>query len=97
MPLFQVGTVLVVAIDDPSRADFIEKLQADLGLQIEIVTSTTDKLKAAMARLYGPLMRSDINVFSRRNVLIGPVRDPFVADLAAKNLRGGTVLPPVGS
>jgi hypothetical protein len=94
VPLLQVNNIIIVAVDDPSRAEFIDRLQADLGLQIEIVTTTTDKLKAAIARLYGPPLPPNVNVFSRRNILIGPIRDPFVADLAAKGLRGVTVVPP---
>ena len=94
VPLLQVDNIIIIAIDDPSRAEFVERLQADLGLQIEIVTTTSDKLKAAIARLYGPPQPPNVNVFSRRNILIGPIRDPFVADLAAKGLRGVSVVPP---
>jgi len=94
VPLLQVDNIVIIAIDDPSRAEFIERLQADLGLQIEIVTTTNDKLKAAIARLYGASRPPSVNVFSRRNILIGPIRDPFVADLAAKGLRGVSVVPP---
>ena len=94
MPLFRVDDVLVVAMDDPSQVEIIENLQAGLGLHVEIVTTTTAKLKAAMARLYGPPTQPDVNVFRRSNILVGPIRDHVVADLVAKGLRGVAVVPP---
>jgi len=94
IPLFRVDDVLVVAMDDPSQVMIIENLQASLGLHIEIVTTTTDKLKAAMARLYGPPVPPDVNVFRRSNILIGPIRDHLVADLVTKGLRGVAIVPP---
>jgi hypothetical protein len=92
VPLLQVRDILVVAMDDPSRAEFVERLQESLSLHIEIVTTAPEKLKAAMARLYGPLVSPDVNVFSRRNILIGPVRDHLVAELAEKGLKGISVV-----
>jgi len=94
IPLFRVDDVLVVAMDDPSQVEVIEHLQAGLGLHIETVTATTQKLKAAMARLYGPPVAPDVNVFRRANILVGPVRDHLVADLVAQGLRGVAVVPP---
>ncbi|MGH7279579.1 MAG: hypothetical protein ACREJG_12965 [Candidatus Rokuibacteriota bacterium] len=93
VPLFRVDRILIVAMDDPSRAAFIEELQITLGLQIEMVTTTTQKLKAALGRLYGPPAAPEVDVFSRRNILIGPIRDHVVADLAATELRGVSILP----
>ncbi|TMQ17694.1 MAG: hypothetical protein E6K82_20940 [Candidatus Rokuibacteriota bacterium] len=93
VPLFRVGDTLVVAMDDPSRAEFIERLQFDLSLHIEVVTTTTQKLKAAMARLYGPAALPDVDVFGRRSLLIGAIRDHVVTDLAGKALRGVSVVP----
>src|SRR5260370_36395455 len=52
IPLFRVDDVLVVAMDDPSQVETIENLQASLGLHVEIVTTTTAKLQAAMGRPY---------------------------------------------
>ena len=94
IPLFRVDDVLVVAMDDPSQVEVIENLQDSLGLHIEIVTTTTEKLRAAMARLYGPPIPPDVNVFRRSNILIGPIRDHVVGDLVAKGLRGVAVVPP---
>ena len=92
VPLFRVADILVVAVDDPSDMQIIERLEGHLGLQIEIVTSTLDKLKAAMHRLYGPPITHDVDVFGRRNILIGPIRDHLVVELVDRGLRGVSVL-----
>jgi Type II secretion system (T2SS), protein E, N-terminal domain len=93
VPLFRAGDVLVVAMDDPSQAVLIEGLESQLRLQIEIVTTTTAKLTAAMKRLYGPAQDPPVDPIARRNILMGPVRDFFVADLAARALQGVSVAP----
>jgi hypothetical protein len=92
VPLLQIRDILVVAMDDPSRAEFVERLQESLNLHIEIVTTTPQKLEAAMARLYGPLVPPDVNVFGQRNILVGPIRDHLVAELAVKGLQGVSVV-----
>jgi hypothetical protein len=94
VPLFRVDDVLVVAMDDPSRTEMIEALQSGLGMRVETVMSTPDKLKAAMARLYGAPAAPHVDVFRQRNILIGPIRDHHVADLVPRGLRGVIVAPP---
>jgi hypothetical protein len=54
---------------------------AGTSQQIEIVTTTLEKLKAAMHRLYGPPIPHDVDVFGRRNILIGPIRDHLMVEL----------------
>jgi hypothetical protein len=85
LPLFRVGDILVVAVDDPSQAAVIEGLEAQLGMQVEIVTTTTARLMAAMKRLYGPPLPA-MDLFTRQNILIGPVRDFMVVELASRAL-----------
>lgn len=87
IPLFQVEDILVVAMDDPSQAELIEDLQARLKLHIETVMATTQKLKSAMARLYGPPVSHPTAACRLPSILIGPVRDEFVASLAIKGIR----------
>ena len=94
VPVFKVGNILVIAMDDPTRAALIEELQVSLGLHVEIVTATTQNLKNALARLYAATPAPRSAVASQRNILIGPVRDPFVAELASQALRGVRLLPP---
>lgn len=92
VPLFRVADILVVAVDDPSEMQIIERLELQLGLQIEIVTTTLDKLKAAIHRLYGPPIAHEVDVFGRRNILIGPIRDHLVVELVDRGLRGVSVV-----
>ena len=94
VPLFRVDDVLVIAMDDPSRVELIEALQGGLGLHVETVMATPDKLKTAMSRLYGPPLAPHVDVFRQRNILIGPLRDQLVAELVGKGLRGVIVAPP---
>jgi type II secretion system (T2SS) protein E len=87
VPLFRVDHILVVAMDDPAQTELIEDLQARLKLHIETVMTTTQKLKSAIARLYGPAAPRSDQACRLSSILIGPVRDQFVADLAVKGLR----------
>jgi hypothetical protein len=91
MPLFQVDSILVVAMDDPSQTELIEDLQARLKLHVETVMSTTQKLKSAIARLYGPHVERTEEACRLPSILIGAVRDHFVAELAVKGLRCASV------
>lgn len=92
VPLFRVADILVAAVDDPSEMQMIERLETHLNMQIEIVTTTLDKLKAAMHRLYGPPVAHEIDVFGRRNILLGPIRDHLVIELVDRGLRGVSVV-----
>jgi hypothetical protein len=94
IPLFRVDDVLVIAMDDPSRVELVGALQTGLGLNVETVMATPDKLKTAMSRLYGPPLAPHVDVFRQRNILIGPIRDQLVAELVSKGLRGVIVAPP---
>jgi chorismate-pyruvate lyase len=93
VPLFCAGEVLVVAVDDPSQSAVIETLEGHLGLQVEIVTTTTAKLEAARKRLYGPPVPPAPEPISRRNILVGPIRDFLVAELTARALPGVSIVP----
>jgi len=94
VPLFRVEDVLGIAMDDPSQAEVVERLQTSLQLHIETVTTLIRKLKDAIARLYGPPVPPDVDVFRLRNILIGPIRDQLVAELVTKGLHGVRVAPP---
>jgi len=94
VPVFRAGHILVIAMDDPTRAALIEELQVSLNLHIEVVTATTQSLKNALARLYSTAPPARSAVASQRNILIGPIRDPFVTELASHSLRGVRLLPP---
>lgn len=93
VPLFSTPKLLAVAMDDPSQVTLIENLESQLRLQIEIVTTTTAKLMAAIKRLYDPAQMPEINPWARRNILVGPVRDFVVAELATHSLHGVICVP----
>ena len=93
VPLFRAGKTLVVAMDDPTRVALIEDLQITLRLQVEVVTTTTVKLKRALTRLYGQGSPLDPDIFDHRNIMVGVIRDSEIAELAAKILRV-RILPP---
>ena len=93
VPLFRAGAMLVVAVDDPTDTTVVEELQQLLGLRVEVVTSTTAKIRRAITRLYGEGARSSEDPCLYHNILIGIVRDQEVADVAAKAL-GVKILPP---
>jgi hypothetical protein len=86
VPLFRSGQALVVAMDDPADVATIEELQQMLGLRVEVVTSTAARIQRALTRLYGGA-RPPADPTRHPNALIGTVRDPEVADLAATALR----------
>jgi hypothetical protein len=93
VPLFRAGSMLVVGVDDPTDTSVVEDLQLLLGMRVEMVTSTTNKIQRAISRLYGEAARDGGDPCLYRNVLIGIVRDQEVADAAAKAL-GVKILPP---
>jgi hypothetical protein len=93
VPLFKADRMLVVAVDNPTDMGVIEELQQHARLRIELVTSTTEKIKRALDRMYGdgPLINPDPCLYP--NIMIGAVHDQEIADLAAKILKV-RILPP---
>jgi hypothetical protein len=93
VPLFRADRMLVVAVDNPTDLGVAEELQQHARLRIELVTSTTEKIQRAIARLYGdaPLVNPDPCLHP--NIMIGAVHDQEIADLAAKILKV-RILPP---
>jgi len=81
VPLLRVDDVVVIAMDDPSQADIIAGVESALGLQIEAVTTVTEKLEAAMHRLYASARSPEMRHLSGDDIIIGPVRDHAVAEL----------------
>jgi hypothetical protein len=93
VPLFRAERMLVVAVENPTEMGVAEELQQHARLRVELVTSTTEKIERALARLYGdePLVNPDPCLHP--NIMIGDVHDQEVADLAAKILKV-RILPP---
>jgi hypothetical protein len=93
VPLFRAGSMLVVAVDDPTDISVVDELQLLLGMRVEMVTSTGLKIQRAIRRLYGDPSNANGDPCLYQNILIGIVRDQEVADAAAKAL-GVRILPP---
>lgn len=92
-PVLRVDDVLVIAMEDPSQVDVIAQLETGLGLQIETVMTTAEKLQAAVRRLYTSTVSSDGQAPTVRNMFIGSIRDPVVAELVIRRLWGVSTLP----
>lgn len=93
VPLFRAGEIVVVAIDDPTRVALLEQLQLNLGIRLEVVTAPTGQIERAGHRLYRGGAAPAVDVFQRPSILIGPIRDHFVIELATRHLPGVLVLP----
>jgi type II secretory ATPase GspE/PulE/Tfp pilus assembly ATPase PilB-like protein len=53
VPVAKTDNLLVVAMDDPTNTSLIHDVQSSTGLNVEVVTSTTQSIRRAYARLYG--------------------------------------------
>ena len=56
VPIARVGQTLVVAMDDPTRTSVIDDVKASTGLDVEVITSTTDSIRRALAQMYPTLV-----------------------------------------
>src|SRR5262249_26520000 len=54
VPMARVENTLVVAMDDPTQTAVIEDLRSSTGLEIEVITSTTGRIRRALEQLYRP-------------------------------------------
>jgi type IV pilus assembly protein PilB len=52
VPLARVGSLLVVAMDDPTQTRVVDDLQRSTGLKLEVITSTSAQISRALERLY---------------------------------------------
>lgn len=52
VPVFRAGDTLTLAMDDPTNAEIVEELQSMTGLQIKVVTATSNDIEEAFTRLY---------------------------------------------
>jgi MshEN domain len=94
VPLLRLDDVVVIAMDDPSQAGIIAGVESALGLQIEVVTTLTEKLAAAMHRLYSSAGSPEMRPISGGNIIIGPIRDPAVAELVVRASPGASGAAP---
>jgi type IV pilus assembly protein PilB len=52
VPVSRVGTLLILAMDDPTQTRVVDDLQYSTGLKIEVITSTSANITRALERLY---------------------------------------------
>jgi type IV pilus assembly protein PilB len=53
LPVAKTGTLLVVAMDDPTNTSLMHDVQTSTGLSLEVVTATAQSIRRAYGRLYG--------------------------------------------
>jgi type II secretory ATPase GspE/PulE/Tfp pilus assembly ATPase PilB-like protein len=53
IPLANLGNTITLAMEDPTSTAVIKELRSSTGLTINIVTSTSSKIRHAFAKLYG--------------------------------------------
>ena len=53
VPISSLGNTITLAMEDPTNIDVIKELRSSTGLTINVVTSTSSKIRHAFAKLYG--------------------------------------------
>jgi len=64
VPMARIGNTLVVAMDDPTQTAVIDELRSCTGLEIEVITSTTARIRAALGQLYRPHQPADADRYA---------------------------------
>src|SRR5215831_503017 len=72
VPMARVGNTLVVAMDDPTQTAVIDELRSCTGLEIEVITSTTARIRAALGQLYRPHQPADADRYALRASALEP-------------------------
>src|SRR5262249_40099876 len=78
VPMARVENTLVVAMDDPTQTAVIEDLRSSTGLEIEVITSTTARIRGALEQLYRPHQPADAD----RHVLRASALEPSPLETA---------------
>jgi type IV pilus assembly protein PilB len=53
VPLANLGNTITLAMEDPTNTAVVKELRSSTGLTIDVVTSTSAKIRHAFAKLYG--------------------------------------------
>jgi type IV pilus assembly protein PilB len=53
IPIANVGSTITLAMEDPTNSAVIKELRSSTGLTINIITSTSSKIRHAFSKLYG--------------------------------------------
>jgi type IV pilus assembly protein PilB len=54
VPVSRIGNLIILAMDDPTQSRVIDDVATTTGLKIEVITSTSEAMTRALARLYRP-------------------------------------------
>jgi type II secretory ATPase GspE/PulE/Tfp pilus assembly ATPase PilB-like protein len=53
IPVANLGNTITLAMEDPTNTSVVKELRSSTGLSINVVTSTSSKIRHAFAKLYG--------------------------------------------
>jgi type IV pilus assembly protein PilB len=53
LPIANLGNTITLAMEDPTNTEVVKELRSSTGMSINIVTSTSSKIRHAFAKLYG--------------------------------------------
>jgi type II secretory ATPase GspE/PulE/Tfp pilus assembly ATPase PilB-like protein len=53
IPIANLGNTITLAMEDPTNTSVVKELRSSTGLSINVVTSTSSKIRHAFAKLYG--------------------------------------------
>ena len=53
IPISNIGNTITLAMEDPTSTEVIKELRSSTGLSINVVTSTSSKIRHTFAKLYG--------------------------------------------
>jgi type II secretory ATPase GspE/PulE/Tfp pilus assembly ATPase PilB-like protein len=59
IPISNLGNTITLAMEDPTSTEVVKELRSSTGLSINIVTSTSSKIRHAFAKLYGEELASE--------------------------------------
>jgi type IV pilus assembly protein PilB len=62
VPIANLGTTITLAMEDPTSTAVVKELRSSTGLTINVVTSTSAKIRHAFAKLYGEELHGEQEV-----------------------------------
>jgi type IV pilus assembly protein PilB len=77
LPVSELGTVLTVAMEDPTDRTAVEALATHTGRTIEVVTSTRGAFRRAFARLYGGEVDASVETATRLEFVAADTAGPL--------------------
>jgi type II secretory ATPase GspE/PulE/Tfp pilus assembly ATPase PilB-like protein len=69
IPIANVGSTITLAMEDPTDSAVIKELRSSTGLAINIITSTSSKIRHAFSKLYGEELSGEQEVDHGHDVI----------------------------